>query len=439
MAKLQLPRGVAQVEWKNKSDKSRQFRYRVRISRATFKCDKLFEDPQDAIRFLELTKTPEGREQIRKDESGLFAMNEAEKRAVDILEKSLDMVQLNDVVKLYIEKFVDKGATHPSKKRSEKINKDRLLNSCKTPVVYMSAKQRGMPAIFHIKPHLQQYAKAGAVGRKPLGEFYLQELSSVVSTDFVITRLKTVAKSTVKREITQLATVINKMRFFFPNSEKYIKGNPFADYDKSLLKNAEVKRSRRLTDQEEVDLVNALRSMRNPAMYQIAFLALSTGMRRSEVLFLQWDYIKDGYIELPDEATKAGSRRVMLNEDASSILKSVKRVPKEPRLFRYTIEGFKTNMSRAIKKAGLADFKFHDLRREHISRLIQMLATPNSIVLSELTGMKSVRHLQDAYIEQHEEQEALKVGVAGSIKQVMRSVGHSSVEMTQHYTTLKKP
>ena len=67
--------------------------------------------------------------------------------------------------------------------------------------------------------------------------------------------------------------------------------NPFALADKTLVKGGERRRRRIISAAKEVALLVALRACRNIEMPLIFAVALSTGMRRAEVLGLLWSQI----------------------------------------------------------------------------------------------------------------------------------------------------
>lgn len=214
------------------------------------------------------------------------------------------------------------------------------------------------------------------------------------------------------------------------------KGNPCENYDKSLLKTTDSekisyskKREFRLTQADEQALLAGLEIYPNKQMKQIVLLALHTAMRRSEILTLTWEQIKDGYIQL--WITKSGQpRKVHLNKEAIDVIQTIERRDNDPKLFTYSITGFEGSFSKFKENIGLKHLRFHDFRRESISRLIEKLGgSDNSILVSELIGYKSITHFESNYGN----------GIANpnSESGIQKNVGHSNKGMTKRYTVLK--
>jgi integrase len=102
-------------------------------------------------------------------------------------------------------------------------------------------------------------------------------------------------------------------------------------------------------------------------------LLILTGCRLGEIQTLQWDFIKDTGMELPD--TKTGARRIPLPAPARAVLSALPRTPGNP----YVIEGKLENSHitdlqhpwrRIRKRAGLDDVRLHDLRHTYASNAV---------------------------------------------------------------------
>jgi integrase len=65
------------------------------------------------------------------------------------------------------------------------------------------------------------------------------------------------------------------------------------------------------------------------------------------------------------------------------------------RVFPITANALKLAFERAVKRAGIEDLHFHDLRHEATSRLAEKL--PNVIELAAVTGHKDLRMLKRYY------------------------------------------
>jgi len=129
-------------------------------------------------------------------------------------------------------------------------------------------------------------------------------------------------------------------------------------------------RERRLEEGEYEKLKVASRSCRNLVLWPVIEFALATAMRRSEILSLEWPNIdlSAGIATLP--VTKNGAqRRVPLSPSAQVILKQV--CDEGDRTFKTTEYAIRQGWDRLVRRAGIIDLKFHDLRHEAISRFFE--------------------------------------------------------------------
>ena len=147
-----------------------------------------------------------------------------------------------------------------------------------------------------------------------------------------------------------------------------------------LDRKAEGSRSRRLDEGEN----DRLRAHAGSHLRACIECTLETEMRRGEILGLQWQHVKltQGIIELPASVTKTGiSRAVVISARLASILEMRKTAPDGeehgPEAFVFgneggeQVKGFKTAWKLTCKRAGITGLRFHDLRREAGSRLIE--------------------------------------------------------------------
>jgi integrase len=203
-------------------------------------------------------------------------------------------------------------------------------------------------------------------------------------------RLKEIAPATVIRELSYFSSIITQAR-----KEWGINiNNPVALVTRP--KNPQG-RSRILDAAETNALFEALKptGRRSIWMLPLVRLALETAMRRSEILGLRWeniDLIRQTAF-LPD--TKNGtSRTVPLSAAAVEVLRSL---PRNISGVVFPIHSFTLSAAfkRAVKRSGLIDFHFHDLRHTAITAMAQKL--PNLIELSAVTGHKSLAMLKRYY------------------------------------------
>lgn len=133
---------------------------------------------------------------------------------------------------------------------------------------------------------------------------------------------------------------------------------------------------------------------RNPWILPIVLLALETAMRRGELLGIQWSnvFLDECYLHLPD--SKNGEPRdVPLSTRARALLAALPR--DSGSVFPISAESLKHVFESAVVRAGIHDFRFHDLRHEATSRLATRL--DNVLELSAVTGHKTIGMLKRYY------------------------------------------
>jgi len=138
----------------------------------------------------------------------------------------------------------------------------------------------------------------------------------------------------------------------------------------------------------------ALISASDKHLKPIVITALNTGMRKSEILLLKWDNIdlKHGFILL--EITKNGERReIPINETVRIALQSLTRRLDVPYVFFDPNTGkpykdVKRSFTSACRRAGIKDFRFHDLRHTFASHLV--MAGVDLTTVRELLGHKTL-------------------------------------------------
>jgi integrase len=163
-------------------------------------------------------------------------------------------------------------------------------------------------------------------------------------------------------------------------------------------------RVRWLDDDERARLLAACREATATYLYPIVVLALSTGMRRGEILKLRWKEVdlSRGLIVLHD--TKNGDRRgVALVGHALDVMKDWAKVRQlgSDLVFPGTTNAFRP-WERALKRAEIEDFRFHDLRHSAASYLAMNGATQSEIAAvlghKTLSMVKRYAHLSDAHV-----------------------------------------
>ena len=163
-------------------------------------------------------------------------------------------------------------------------------------------------------------------------------------------------------------------------------------------------RNRRLSGREQAALLAAVDEHSNPMLGWIVRIAIETGMRQSEILGLRRGQVdlERRVVRLTDTKNNA-ARTVPLTKLAASVLQNALANPVRPidtdlvffgepgrdgkrRAYQFTKiwNGLK-------KRTGLVDFRFHDLRHEAVSRLVEAGLTDQEV--ASISGHKSMQML----------------------------------------------
>ena len=225
----------------------------------------------------------------------------------------------------------------------------------------------------------------GVIRRHLMAKLRAAELSSAVFAAYRNERLKEVQPSTVLRELGVLHRLFQIARFDWGLP---ITPNPVDGCSRGLSGR---ERQRRINNPGEIAALNAAFSdCRNPLLRPFAELTVATGMRRSELLKARWADISSETQTLHIPDTKNGHpRTIPLSREALSI---ISRLPRNHELlFPLSANAAKLGWQRVVRRAGLKDLHFHDLRHEAISRFFEKgLSIPEVALIS---GHRDLRML----------------------------------------------
>lgn len=127
----------------------------------------------------------------------------------------------------------------------------------------------------------------------------------------------------------------------------------------------------------------------------IVMTALNTGCRKGEILSLEWEQhvdLRHGFITL--DKTKNGERReIPINDTLRAVLQGLTRRLDLPYVFHDHDTGkpykdVKRSFKTALRRAGIRDFHFHDLRHTFASHLV--MAGVDLTTVSRLLGHKTL-------------------------------------------------
>lgn len=132
-------------------------------------------------------------------------------------------------------------------------------------------------------------------------------------------------------------------------------------------------------------------------IWAIESFGIETAMRRGEIAKLEWSHVdlSEGCINLPGTITKnKRSRYVPLTLRALRILRSQPRMGEL--VFNASVESIERAHELVIARCGAHDLRFHDLRHEATTRLVQG-TTLSPLDISLITGHRDLRMLARYY------------------------------------------
>ena len=209
------------------------------------------------------------------------------------------------------------------------------------------------------------------------------------------------ADASVNREMALISHILNKaVEWGMLEASPFKKG-------KRLMFKENNQRSRFLSDAE----VEALLKACSPHLKPIVEVALLTGMRRGELLSLKWEQIRNGFIYLEGGMVKSGKgRQIPINDRLAEVFREVRRENqlKSPHMFadsqgrRYY--EVKRSFATACRKAGIEDFRFHDLRHTFASHLVMrgvgLKAVQELLGHADLKMTMRYAHLSKAHLQE---------------------------------------
>lgn len=169
-------------------------------------------------------------------------------------------------------------------------------------------------------------------------------------------------------------------------------------------------RDRRLQPGEYERLKQASAESKCLLLPFIIDLAIETAMRLGELLSLKWGDIDFSQRYAMLDLTKNGERRAApLSTRAVATLGAIPRHISNPRVFWCWSrpDAFENAWRRAVKKANIADLRFHDLRHESASRLFERGLNPMEV--AAITGHKTLQVLK-RYVHFKPQDLAAKLG-----------------------------
>ncbi|MDE2622696.1 MAG: site-specific integrase [Betaproteobacteria bacterium] len=227
--------------------------------------------------------------------------------------------------------------------------------------------------------------------RRELGDYSLHALTPPLIAKYRDDRLAgRLSGTTVKKELGMLSKLIKYAAGELAIALPF--GNPVTQV---RMPREGAARERRLDGADLDNVLNECRRSRNPVLYMAAQFAILTAMRQGELLALDWSWIdlERRMAVLPDERVKNGSgRAVPLSRAAVELLQAIG-VKKRGLVFPVERLTLYHAFAAACRRAGVANFTWHDLRHEALSRMAER-GDLTVIELASISGHKTMQMLK---------------------------------------------
>jgi integrase len=202
------------------------------------------------------------------------------------------------------------------------------------------------------------------------GNKYLSQITPAMIARYkVVRRAQGASASSINKEL-----AFSKHAYNITLKDwEWVTDNPFIKIPMEKVNNG---RLRYLTYEEYENLINACDSWLKP----IVITAVNTGMRKGNVMGLTWQQIDLARGMILLEHTKNGERQgIPMNENVKEVFQELSQVRYIHGSFVFTYPdgsqvketAIQRHFKRACKKAGIEDFRFHDLRHTFASWLVQ--------------------------------------------------------------------
>lgn len=195
-----------------------------------------------------------------------------------------------------------------------------------------------------------------------------KRIDKLTTADFVAHRdhrMQRVKPATVVRELGWMQHAIDIACSDW--GQRVRDGNPVKQVRRPRVHNG---RERRLQAGEWQALLEAVNEARLPLMKPLLRLALETGMRRGELLSMEWMHVDMERCTVFLPLTKNGcARTVPLSPRAMNVLAELPRT--EDRCLPLSGNSVRLAFDRLRTRAGVVDITFHDMRHEAVSRFVE--------------------------------------------------------------------
>ncbi len=216
------------------------------------------------------------------------------------------------------------------------------------------------------------------------GEYEIAKINSEHIEEYKKQRLgEGVKKSTINRELSCLRLIFNKAI-----SWGYLDESPMKDFKFFSEKDNFMERVLSLEEEDRL-----LKNCASMAVRDFIVIGLNTGMRKSEILSLEWKNVSLEKRVILVTMTKSGkNREIPINDTLHSLLDRLHGSNGSGRMFPYV--NVYWSFKKAARLAGIPEVRLHDLRHTFATRLIE--SGVDIITLRDLLG-----HSQSAVTERY--------------------------------------
>lgn len=291
----------------------------------------------------------------------------------DLKRKALSRTHARQLTKEMLREIEDRGEASLDSSRLSfsqlaKHYKDRYV----TPARYIeSRKIAGLRSHVEVKRIVEILdahfgnKKLRSITHGDILQFKTQRLDTIVKFKKAPPRQRSIA--TVNRELTVLRRMLT-----IALREGWILRHPFSGSDTIISSSDEVKRTRVLSRDEEILLLDACDGPRE-RLRAIIICALDTGMRRGEILSLRWRDVDMEKRRINIQAMNTKTLRARSVAISIRLMTELEALPKRDPATRVfgIVDTVKRSWATAKRIAGINDLKFHDLRHTCATRLVQ--------------------------------------------------------------------
>jgi len=237
-----------------------------------------------------------------------------------------------------------------------------------------------------VEKYLQEHAKQRDQMTTKLllsffGGYKISQIKTRLISEYRSVRSKKVKPATLYQELALMRRMFNVAI----KEWKWLRDNPVSRLSFSVGNGTA--RDKWLTLEAEERL---LKYATNPAwLRNLLFVALHTGMRRGEILNLNWQDIDLKRSMITVVRSKNGEKRAIpMSNTLCSVISGIKLRNISGWLFPISESSLRQAFDKTVIKAGIEGFRFHDLRHSFATRLVQ-----NGVDLykvKELLGHKTI-------------------------------------------------